>query len=191
MQEITDKTFRKMFELGLDMINLLDMEGKISYASPATPDVMGYSPEEMLGMGMVDLVHPDDISHAQALLQNILTHPGKKLRAEMRLKHKDGRWQWMEIGVTNLLDDSDVAAIVMQGRDINTRVRLEEALRENASELERKVRQRTDELQRTVNLMAGRELRIAELKEAIKLLREQLQHAGLTPVADDPLLSED
>jgi hypothetical protein len=38
-----------------------------------------------------------------------------------------------------------------------------------------------------VNLMAGREVRMAELKETIQKLRAQLEETGLTPVADDPL----
>jgi hypothetical protein len=38
-----------------------------------------------------------------------------------------------------------------------------------------------------VNLMSGREIRMAELKETIKKLRSQLEESGLTPVADDPL----
>jgi PAS domain S-box-containing protein len=45
----------------------------------------------------------------------------------------------------------------------------------------------TAELQKMVNLMAGRELRMAELKETIQKLRTQLESAGMTPVADDPL----
>ena len=40
-----------------------------------------------------------------------------------------------------------------------------------------------------VNLMAGREVRMAELKGVIRKLRAQLEEAGLTPVADDPLLA--
>ena len=42
-------------------------------------------------------------------------------------------------------------------------------------------------MQTIVNTMAGRELRMAELKETIQKLRAQLEAAGLTPVADDPL----
>ena len=34
---------------------------------------------------------------------------------------------------------------------------------------------------------AGHQVRMAELKETIKKLRAQLEEAGLTPVADDPL----
>ena len=40
-----------------------------------------------------------------------------------------------------------------------------------------------------VNLMAGREIRMAELKDVIRQLRAQLEEAGMTPVADDPLLA--
>ncbi len=40
-----------------------------------------------------------------------------------------------------------------------------------------------------VNAMAGREVRMAELKGVIRQLRAQLEEAGLAPVADDPLLA--
>ena len=45
-------------------------------------------------------------------------------------------------------------------------------------------------MQKVINLMAGREVRMAELKKVIKALRAQLKEAGLKPVADDPLLGE-
>jgi PAS domain S-box-containing protein len=63
-------------------------------------------------------------------------------------------------------------------------------IKNHAIELEERVRERTEELQRMVNLMAGREIRMAELKEVIKILKEQLKAAGLTPIVDDPLSSE-
>jgi len=42
---------------------------------------------------------------------------------------------------------------------------------------------------RDVLLMAGREVRMAELKGVIRKLRAQLEAVGLTPVADDPLFA--
>ena len=35
--------------------------------------------------------------------------------------------------------------------------------------------------------MAGREVRMAELKKVIKKLRSQISSAGMHPIADDPL----
>lgn len=62
-----------------------------------------------------------------------------------------------------------------------------EKLEQQRENLEQMVRERTDKLQKTVNLMAGRELRMAELKKTIRKLHAQLEETGLTPVADDPL----
>ena len=68
--------------------------------------------------------------------------------------------------------------------------RLYERVIEDAEAMERRVHERTEELQAFVNLTAGRELRMAELKQVIKQLRGQLQDAGVKPVADDPLAGD-
>ena len=49
------------------------------------------------------------------------------------------------------------------------------------------LKKRTDELQKSINFMADREIRMAELKKVIKKLHAQIESEGLTPVADDPL----
>ena len=66
--------------------------------------------------------------------------------------------------------------IVSIWRDVTERKRAEDQLIK-----------RTAELRKTVNLMSGREVRMAGLKKAVDQLRAQLEAAGLAPVADDPL----
>ena len=58
----------------------------------------------------------------------------------------------------------------------------------DSNEMEKRVQERTEELQNFVNLTAGREIRMAELKGVISKLRKQLIEAGQVPVADDPLI---
>ncbi len=53
--------------------------------------------------------------------------------------------------------------------------------------LEQRVEERTHRLNIMVNAMAGREVRMAELKRVIKKLRKQLIENGIEPIADDPL----
>jgi len=71
--------------------------------------------------------------------------------------------------------------------EIVERKRAEEELQEAHDKLETRVRERTAELREFVNLMVGREVRMAELKDVIHQLRAQLEAAGLTPVVNDPL----
>ena len=67
--------------------------------------------------------------------------------------------------------------VLVHTEDVTERVQAEEEIEKHSAEL-----------RRTVNLMAGREVRMAELKGVIRQLRAQLEEAGLTPGADDPLL---
>ncbi len=60
--------------------------------------------------------------------------------------------------------------------EITRRRRAEDELKESSAEL-----------RKMVNLMAGREVRMTELKEAIGRLRVQIEETGMVPVADDPL----
>ena len=72
-------------------------------------------------------------------------------------------------------------------QEIIERKKAEEELEKHREHLEELVKKRTAELQSIVNSMAGREVRMAELKETIRKLRAQVEEAGMTPVADDPL----
>jgi nitrate/nitrite-specific signal transduction histidine kinase len=58
---------------------------------------------------------------------------------------------------------------------------MEQELANHSADLEEEVGERTKELRTIVNAMAGRENRMAELKEVITTLREQLENAGMTP----------
>ena len=70
-------------------------------------------------------------------------------------------------------------------RDITERKLTEEELANYRADLEEKVDERTEDLRTIVNAMAGREVRMAELKEVIATLREQLEQAGIQPASDD------
>jgi diguanylate cyclase (GGDEF)-like protein len=49
-----------------------------------------------------------------------------------RVSRADGEWRWLEGVVSNLLDDPDVAGIVVNARDVTERRRAEEATRHQA-----------------------------------------------------------
>jgi ABC-type phosphate/phosphonate transport system substrate-binding protein len=71
--------------------------------------------------------------------------------------------------------------------DITEQKRAQNKLEDSGENLEEMVERKTSDLRKTVDLMAGREVRMMELKKAIRLLRSQIEEMGMVPVADDPL----
>lgn len=65
--------------------------------------------------------------------------------------------------------------------------RLYERVTQYAETLETSIEERTQELSKMVDHMSGRELRMAELKDVIDRLRDQLINNDLDPEAQDPL----
>jgi PAS domain S-box-containing protein len=104
-------------------------------------------------------------------------------RMENEFTFPDGDKGWFELLIQPVAEGIFVLSL-----DITERKQAEEELKQHREHLEELVRERTAELHRAVNLMAGREVRMAELKEVIRQLHAQLEEAGLEPVADDPLL---
>ncbi len=65
--------------------------------------------------------------------------------------------------------------------------RLYERLRIHADSLESRIKDRTKELTKMVDHMAGREIRMAELKNVIEELHQQLIDLDIEPAVQDPL----
>ena len=64
---------------------------------------------------------------------------------------------------------------------------LEELVDKRTAQLEAKVKEHSA----LFDMMVGREVRMAELKEVITSLRDQLKSHGIKPLANDPLLKDD
>lgn len=138
----TERRFRALVENSSDIISLLNRQGKILYATPASQKVLGYEPSELLGRSLLDFIHPDDLPRAFTTLQETLATPRVPIHVELRLRRKNGEsaggeYAWIESITSNLLDDPDIGAIVSNARDITERKAAEEESQRQAGKLER------------------------------------------------------
>ena len=74
----------------LDAICVVDTQGRYVYVSAACERVFGYTPQELIGTQMLDLVHPQDRERTLAAARDIMDDQ-PKLHFENRYIHKDGR----------------------------------------------------------------------------------------------------
>jgi PAS domain S-box-containing protein len=128
---LSERRFRALIEKSADAITLLDANGIITYDSPSAPGLLGYDPDELIGDSAFELIHPEDRPKIQALLQELVATPGGHAHTTFRLRHKSGRYMWMEGTGTNLLADPGVEALVINYRDITERMETEQQLRES------------------------------------------------------------
>jgi diguanylate cyclase (GGDEF)-like protein/PAS domain S-box-containing protein len=115
-----------------EAICLVDAEGRIIYLSPGLHRMFGYDDEELLGRDGFALLHREDVSRIEDLRRELLTQPGVTVQFECRARHKSGDWRWLQGIAVNLLDDPQIAALVLNYRDITDRRRAENALRQGA-----------------------------------------------------------
>ncbi len=124
--------FRSLVRHASDIIAILDAEGMRRYISPAVERVLGFSPAELLGTSAFAMIHPEDQERLQLLFVDTLTRPGASARAELRMRHRDGSWRWLDVVGTNLLHDNDVGGMVVNSRDVTERKAFEERLSRQA-----------------------------------------------------------
>ena len=68
----SQERYRIISAVSHDIIAESNASGHISYVSPTCEDVIGYSPEALLGTPTLVLVHPDDVEVVQQLLASAI-----------------------------------------------------------------------------------------------------------------------
>jgi PAS domain S-box-containing protein len=131
-----EEHFRRLIENGSDLIQLMRPDGVVTYTSPSVQRLLGYSPSEMLGRTIADLIHSKDVEPINALRRAILEVPGETRSAEFRIRHKDGSWRVFEGVARTVSPDSAAEGLVANSRDITERKGFEEALRDAMAEAE-------------------------------------------------------
>ncbi|HTZ08270.1 MAG TPA: EAL domain-containing protein [Acidimicrobiales bacterium] len=116
----SEQRFRALVQHASDVIIVVGPEGAISYVSPAFEAVLGYPPEESIGMEASRLLADGERDLLTTVLGPALSDTRPE-RAELRLRAADGSWRWCEVTVTNLLDAPAVTGIVVNLRDITER----------------------------------------------------------------------
>ncbi|KAA3659470.1 MAG: response regulator [Chloroflexi bacterium] len=151
--------------------------------------LLGYKPGDIEPSYKIwaEHVHPSDLSKIEAAINNSRDDNGE-YQSEYRVFWPDRSVHWLE-GRWSISYDNG-RAIRMFGIiiDITKRKKADEELKHYQEHLEELVKERTEKLNTLVSLMAGREVRMADLKKVIKQLRSQILQVGMKPVADDPLL---
>ena len=119
-----EEHFRSLIESALDLVAIVQPDAIFRYASPSHKRVLGWGPEELIGMDVLSLVAREDHHIVEGMLRNGVGRP-----FEYRVRHKDGSWRRVESYARNLTHLAGVGGIVVNSRDVSERHHQEERLR--------------------------------------------------------------
>jgi diguanylate cyclase (GGDEF)-like protein/PAS domain S-box-containing protein len=130
----SEARFAALWENSSDVMTILQADSTITYQTPSVRRVMGYDPDELVGLKLIDwLMHPEDGPR----FMMILSEMGKDVDhgpalVEFRWRHHDGRWLHVESLVSDLTWNPNVRGIVLNTRDVSERKSFEEQLSHQA-----------------------------------------------------------
>lgn len=112
----SERLHRALIERAHDIITILEPDGSIRYESPSVERHLGWRPGELVGANVLTFVHAEDLPVVAGRLQEGVARPGSVFTAELRFRHKDGTYRWLESVATFALDDPAIHGVVVNSR---------------------------------------------------------------------------
>lgn len=130
----SEKRYRWLADQSADIIFKLDRNFLRTYVSPASLEILGYEPHELVGKSPFELVHPQDLPLIRRTYAELL-HSVDRAEEVKRIKHKNGHWVWVESELRALINEKTGERVGIGGsmRDITERKTFEDSLAESES----------------------------------------------------------
>jgi two-component system cell cycle sensor histidine kinase/response regulator CckA len=126
-----EELFKLISENAVDMIAVVDADGRRIYNSPSYERILGYTADYLRDTSPLEQIHPDDLPLVLKAAKEA-QHSGVGRRIEYRMRRKDGEWLFLESTASAVRNaDGAVEKLVIVNRDISERRQLEEQLRQS------------------------------------------------------------
>ena len=130
----SQEQWKAVFENNPTMYFMVDASGAIVSANPLGAEQLGFTVDELIGLPVQNLFHPEDREAVGRSLALCFKGCGRTISWEARKIRKNGAALWVrEMGRVMLIKDRPVGLIVCE--DITERKRVSDTLREAQAEL--------------------------------------------------------
>ncbi len=124
----SERRFRSLVERSTDMIVVIDVTGTISYVSDAVLRILGYTPDELTGRALPDLLHRNDVDNFVDAVNDTLEQTELADSLELRFIDSKGSTHLMRLVITDMCGVPDIDGLVINASDVTERRRLERDL---------------------------------------------------------------
>lgn len=126
----SEARLRLLTEHSRDVIWTMDLDGKLTYVSPAVEKLRGYTPEQSYGQTLESMLTPASLAQAQALLKRAREaatsgQPLEEYCGEFEQTTRSGATVWVEMSISGMYEHGRCVGAVGVTRDIGERRRSE------------------------------------------------------------------
>jgi len=136
----SEERYRKLVENLNDVVFKVDMEGILTYISPAIERISGYKVEEIQGKPFMDFVHPEDLPDLVGSFERTLD--GRLEPYEFRVRDKDGGMLYVRTSSRPLEKGGKVVGLIGLMAEITERKQADEALKRTGEYIRAQIRKR-------------------------------------------------
>jgi len=129
----SEERYQALFDSSIELVYVLDFEGRFLDANRATLELIGYSREEISSLNVSSLFDPEDLTRVMEMLKEAGTPGLYKELMQFKLRRKDGSYINVEAQSSLIRRDGKPYAIQGIARDITERKMFEKKLSEMAT----------------------------------------------------------
>jgi two-component system NtrC family sensor kinase len=123
---------RRLVESFPDLVIALDREGHYTFVSPRSKELLGLSPEELIGSLFGERIEPHSRQEVQAFLDAVISGQCANGSTEFPVRRNDGEMRLFRATASPLADVSGrIAGVIAAARDITDSKRMEQQLIQN------------------------------------------------------------
>ncbi len=115
-QDLLSVHLRALANHVADVACLADTDRRITWIADTVEESLGWSPDDLIGTGLLDLLHPDDVTHIAAIpAQASSRRPTGFDTVTVRLRSKEGDYRWFSGRGVPVLDQRGRPAGIAAG----------------------------------------------------------------------------
>ncbi len=127
-----ESRYRFISEHMLDLVGLHDSHGLYQYVSASVTEILGYTPDEVIGKSPLDFFHSEDLIKNNRDSIYASAYLTDENRIQNRVRKKDGTYIWLETLIRPIKDNKgNILQFQSSSRDISERKSAEEKIIES------------------------------------------------------------
>jgi PAS domain S-box-containing protein/putative nucleotidyltransferase with HDIG domain len=135
----SERLYRVIVENASDGVALLGPDLTTRTVGSRAAAALGFRTLELAGRDRRDLIHPADRKRFEEAVAALAGRPGEREALTYRMRDAQGRWHWLEGTLTNMVDDPDIGAFVLNYHDVTDRVKATQSMEDLNAQLQRRM----------------------------------------------------